>query len=369
MRVVIAAGGTGGHFYPAIALAEEFRRRDGRASVTLIGTGRALEQMMMVEADLKIESLQVRGVVGRGLSASLQALLLVPGAIWKAMKLLRAARADLVIGTGGYTSPPVVIAAWLLGIKRVLLEPNAIPGVANRALGPFAHRVFVSFEKATSYFNPSKVRMVGAPIRKAFVDPPPAVHSGEVKTLLVCGGSQGASAINTSMIEAMKNSNCIRTELKLIHQTGTADFERVERAYAEMNVQAEVVPFVKDMPNALRAADLVISRCGALTLAEIAACGKPAVLIPYPSATHQHQEHNARVIEQAGAGVMLLESELTGTRLAQVIELLANNREQVRSMSERSLSLRKTDSAEVTVRECENLVGGRSSREETSNRS
>ncbi|MDA0738059.1 MAG: undecaprenyldiphospho-muramoylpentapeptide beta-N-acetylglucosaminyltransferase [Nitrospirae bacterium] len=358
MNVVIAAGGTGGHFYPAIALAEEFRRRDVRTSVTLIGTGRALEQLMMAGSDIKIEPLQVRGVVGRGLSASMQALWLVPGAIWKAMKLLRGAKADLVIGTGGYTSPPVVIAAWLLGIKRVLLEPNAIPGVANRVLGPFAHRVFVSFEHARFYFNPSKVRVVGAPIRKAFVDPPPVDHSGEVKTVLVCGGSQGASAINTAMIEAVKKSDSIRTKLILIHQTGTADLERVQRAYAEMNVQAEIVPFVKDMPQALRAADLVISRCGALTLAEIAASGKPAVLIPFPSAAHQHQEHNARVIEQAGAGVMLLESESLGERLAQVIESLVGNQGRVRSMSQKSLGLRKTDSAEVTVQECEKLVAG-----------
>jgi len=359
MNVVIAAGGTGGHFYPAMALAEEFRRRDAHTSVTVIGTGRALEHMMVAETDIKIEPLQVRGVVGRGLLASLGALLLVPGAIWKAMQLLRSTRADLVIGTGGYTSPPVVIAAWLLGIKRVLLEPNAIPGLANRVLGPLAHRVFVSFEKATSYFNPAKVTVVGAPIRKAFVDPPQVVHSGEVKTLLVCGGSQGATAINTAMIEAVKESDRIRRELKLIHQTGTADLERVQQAYAEMDVRVEVVPFVKDMANVLRAADLVISRCGALTLAEIAACGKPTVLIPLPSATHQHQEHNARVIEQAGAGVVLMQSELTGSRLAQVIESLANNQQQVRSMAERSLGLRKTDAAEVMVLECEELVASR----------
>jgi len=356
MNVVIAAGGTGGHFYPAMALAEEFRRRDVNTSVTVIGTGRALERMMIAETDIKIEPLQVRGVVGRGMLASVRALLLVPGAIWKAMQLLRSTGADLVIGTGGYTSPPVVIAAWLLGIKRVLLEPNAIPGLANRVLGPLAHRVFVSFEKATSYFNPAKVKVVGAPIRKAFVDPSPAVHSGDVKTLLVCGGSQGATAINTAVIEAVKESDRLRTELNLIHQTGPADFERVRQAYAEMDVRVEVVPFVKDMANVLRAADLVISRCGALTLAEIAACGKPAVLIPLPSATHQHQEHNARVFEQAGAGVMVKQSELTGSRLAQVIESLANNQKQVRSMAERSLSLRKTDAAEVMVLECEKLV-------------
>lgn len=358
MNVVIAAGGTGGHFYPAIALAEEFRRRDPNTSVTVVGTGRALEQMMGAETDIKIEPLQVRGVVGRGGLAALRALVLIPGAIWQSMTLLRSTRADLVIGTGGYTSPPVVIAAWLLGLKRVLLEPNAIPGLANRVLGPLSQRVFVSFEQATSYFKPAKVKVVGAPIRKAFVDPPPLVHSGEIKTVLICGGSQGATAINTAVIEAAKESPTIRSDVKLIHQTGAADLERVQQAYAHMDIHAEVVPFLKDMPNVLRGADLVISRCGALTLAEIAACGKPAVLIPYPLATHHHQEFNARVVEQAGAGVVVLQSELTGSRLAQVIESLVNNQEQVRSMGENSLRLRKTDSAEATVEECCALVEG-----------
>jgi len=358
MNVVIAAGGTGGHFYPAIALAEEFHRRNAKTSVMIIGTGRALEQLMMAETNIKVEPLQVRGIVGRGVSASVFALLLIPGAIWKAMRLLRETQADLVIGTGGYTSPPVILAAWFLGIKRVLLEPNAIPGLANRVLAPLAHHVFVSFEKAKLFFNPKKVKVVGAPIRKAFVDQPPPVHSGQVKTLLVCGGSQGAMAINSAIMEAVKISSPIRSELRVIHQTGTADFDRVKQAYQAMQAHVEVVPFVSDMATVLRAADLVISRCGALTLAEIAACGKPAILIPYPSATHQHQEHNARALDQAGAGVMIVQSELTGSRLAQVIESFLNNQDTVRSMAENSLRFRKIDSTEVTVEACEKLVAG-----------
>ncbi len=356
MNVVIAAGGTGGHLYPAVALAEEFRRRDPRTAVILVGTGRSLENVLLAQSDFQVETISVRGVVGRGLGASLGALLLVPAAIWKAIQLLRARDADLVIGTGGYTSPPVVIAAFVLGIRRALLEPNAVPGLANRVLGPIANRVFLSFESTMRYFAPSKTRVVGAPIRRAFVEPFPEPSSGSLKTLLVSGGSQGAHAINTAMVEAIALSPTIRENLTLIHQTGPEDYESVRAAYATTGVQAEVVPFLNDMAEALRGADLVVSRCGASTLAELAACAKPSILIPFPHATHQHQEENAKVVEGAGAAILLKQDELSGRRLAQEIEKLIESPERIRFMAERSLSLRKTGSAEAMVQECCALV-------------
>ena len=357
MNVVIAAGGTGGHFYPALALAEEFCRQEADTSVTLVGTGRALEQTMMAGAQWRMETLQAQGVVGRGTSSAIKALLLIPGAVWRCLRLLRASKVDLVVGTGGYTSPPVVFAALVLGIPRALVELNAIPGIANRVLGPLANRIFVSFERATSYFRADKVAVVGTPLRRAFVDPPPRLGSGGIDTLLVCGGSQGAQAMNSIVLEAVQSSSLIRSRVKVIHQSGLNDFDRVSQAYRKLNVEVEVVPFVRDMPRTLRRADLVICRCGALTLSEIAACAKPSILIPFPQATHNHQESNARVVERAGAGVVLLQPALTGAGLAEEIEGLIHRPDRVRRMAEQSMRLRNVESAEAMVRECYRLLG------------
>ncbi len=357
MNVVIAAGGTGGHWYPALALAEEFHRQAPDTSVTLVGTGRALEHRMIAGTPWRMESLRVQGVVGRGFWSSIKALLLIPGAVWRCLCLLRASKADLVIGTGGYASPPVVLAALLLGVPRTVVELNAVPGMANRVLGPLAHRIFVSFERATPYFRADKVTVVGTPLRRAFVDPPPDLGSGRITTVLICGGSQGAQAMNTIVLEAIRTSSLIRTRVTVMHQAGPSDFDRVAQAYRAMHVEAEVVSFITDMPGTLRRADLVICRCGALTLSEVAACAKPSILIPFPQATHNHQESNARVVERAGAGIVLLQPGLTGARLAEEIEGLLHHPDRVRRMAEHSLRLRNTNSAESVVHGCYRLLG------------
>ena len=275
------------------------------------------------------------------------------------MRLLQTSRADLVIGTGGYFSPPVVFAAWLLRIGRVILEPNAIPGLANRMLGPLANRVFLAFESTRTYFNSSKVRIVGTPVRKEFFHSTSVFPSGKVKTLLVFGGSQGARAINTAMVEAIRLSRMMRDDLHIIHQTGSDDHERIQAAYAEAGVQAEVVPFVYEMPEVLRAVDLVVARSGAGTLAELAVCGKPSILIPFPYATHGHQEMNARAAQAEGAAHVILESELSGACLAREIESLMANPEKVKAMAEKSFARRISDSTERMVRECQLLLAER----------
>ena len=356
MNVVIAAGGTGGHFYPALALAEGFRLRDPSATVTLIGTGRALEQTMLTGSNVHIERIAVQGVIGRGWLASVKAILLVPNAIWSAMRLLRKHRANLVIGTGGYTSPPVVIAAWLLGIQRAILEPNAIPGIANRVLGPVAQRIFLAFEEAQSYFPGAKVRVVGTPIRKAFGEADLVPPVTAINTVLVCGGSQGAKVLNTAIVEAVKHSIVWQKAIRVIHQTGAEDYDRVLRAYEGVNAQVEVVPFLQDMAAALGKADLVITRCGALTLAEIAALGRPSILVPFPQATHHHQEKNAKAVEKAGAGIVLLQSDLTGVGLAQTVEGLRNDLPRVQAMAKNSLALKRTNVTDLIVQECYELV-------------
>ncbi|MGB0910600.1 MAG: undecaprenyldiphospho-muramoylpentapeptide beta-N-acetylglucosaminyltransferase [Nitrospirales bacterium] len=356
MSIVIAAGGTGGHVYPAVALAREFQRQQEEVMITFVGSGKKLESTILAHEGFTVAHIDVKGMVGRGAWGGMQSVLLLPKAIWQSMKILRARSANLVIGTGGYFSPPVVFAAALLGMRRIIMEPNAIPGLANRVLGPIADRVFLAFESAKSYFNESKVRIVGTPVREEFFREMEPTESPAQNTLLIFGGSQGAKAINTAVLEALQVSPVLRHTCSIIHQTGEADHERVRKTYEAAGIQAQVVPFLFDMPRVLKSADLVISRSGAGTLAELAVCGKASILIPYPHATHGHQEKNARSVEASGAASVLLESDLTGESLAHRIEMFLNNPDQLRKMGELSLAGRNVDATQRMIQECQLLL-------------
>ena len=351
MRVVIAAGGTGGHMYPAIAYAKAFQRHDPDGQILFVGTGKAVEHNILSQEGFPVESIQVEGFVGKNLLSRLRALWLLPQSLCRAIHILRSPRADLVIGTGGYFSPPVVCAAWLLQIPRVILEPNAMPGLANRLLGPLANRIFLAFESARSFFPSSKVRVIGTPIRQAFVLDQPPVSPQKVRHLLIFGGSQGAQAINSAMLEAMERSEILRKSVTLTHQTGPDDCERIRQGYERCGVQADVQPFLFDMPQELAKADLVICRAGASTLAELAAYGKVGILIPLPHATHNHQELNARAVEQLGAARMLRQADLNGQKLAEEIEGMMQDIPVLQAMARKSWEARKVDATEEMVRE------------------
>jgi UDP-N-acetylglucosamine--N-acetylmuramyl-(pentapeptide) pyrophosphoryl-undecaprenol N-acetylglucosamine transferase len=351
MRVVIAAGGTGGHMYPAIAYAKAFQRHVPDGQILFVGTGKAVEHNILSQEGFPVESIQVEGFVGKNLLSRLRALWLLPQSLCRAIHILRSPRADLVIGTGGYFSPPVVCAAWLLQIPRVILEPNAMPGLANRLLGPLANRIFLAFESARSFFPSSKVRVIGTPIRQAFVLDQPPVSPQKVRHLLIFGGSQGAQAINSAMLEAMERSEILRKSVTLTHQTGPDDCERIRQGYERCGVQADVQPFLFDMPQELAKADLVICRAGASTLAELAAYGKVGILIPLPHATHNHQELNARAVEQLGAARMLRQVDLNGQKLAEEIEGMMQDIPVLQAMARKSWEARKVDATEEMVRE------------------
>ncbi len=356
MRIVIAAGGTGGHMYPAIAYAKAFQQHDPGGHILFVGTGKAVEEKILRQEGFPVESLHVEGVVGRSVWNMLRACWLLPRAIWRAIQILRSEQADLVIGTGGYFSPPVVFAAWLLRIPRVLLEPNAFPGLANRVLGPLANRVLLSFESAKSFFPSSKVRIIGTPVRQAFVLDHPPVLPQRVAHLLIFGGSQGARAINSAMLEAVEQSPKIRESVTLTHQTGPDDYEHVRQGYEAFGMQVDVQPFLFDMPKELAKADLVICRAGASTLAELAAYGKASILIPFPQATHNHQEMNARAMEESGAARMLRQSELNGRRLAEEIERIMQDIPALQAMARRSWEARNIHATEHMIGECQSLV-------------
>jgi UDP-N-acetylglucosamine--N-acetylmuramyl-(pentapeptide) pyrophosphoryl-undecaprenol N-acetylglucosamine transferase len=357
MTVVIAAGGTGGHLYPGVALGREFLRRDASTCVRFVGTARGIEVKVLPHEGFPLDIITALPVMGLRVTRALLALAVLPRAVRQSVALLRRHRADLVIGIGGYTSPPVLTAAFLLGIPRVILEPNAYPGKANMAMAPLAHRIFLAFQSAARHFSSRKVRVSGTPVRRAFLETceaPPPKQGNDRHTLLVFGGSRGAHGINLAMLEAVPylRSSDVMAGWSIIHQTGEADYERVKSFYEASSITAEVVSFVFDMPRVLRSADLVIARAGAMTLAELTACGKPAILVPFPHAIYQHQAHNARVLEEAGAAVVVSQHELSGATLADALGTLLRDVGRLADMSERSRSLGRHDSAECIVDEC-----------------
>jgi len=333
MTIIIAAGGTGGHLYPAVALAREFLRRDPATKVLFVGTARGLESNVLAHERFDLTLIGAKPVMGKGLFGAVTGLCAMPVSLWQCLRILRLSRADLVIGVGGYTSPMMILAAAWAGVTRVILEPNANPGMANKSVGPFAQRVFLAFESAANSFNRSKVRVVGTPIRKAFLE---GIEQNREKSglphLLIFGGSQGAKALNAAMMEGLSELMTQVPHLIVTHQTGGSDHPRV--------------------------ADLVVARAGAMTVAELTACGKPAILIPLPSAIYDHQTRNAKVMEAAGAAVVLPQSSLTGPLLVRTVATILRDPERLRVMGEASLSLRRIDAAEVIVRECYALMGG-----------
>jgi len=365
MRVIIAAGGTGGHLYPGVALAREFERQMPGSETMFVGTTRGLETTVVPREGFELITIAARGVMGKGAGGALQGLAVVPLGVAQCLAVCRKRRPDLAIGVGGYTSPPLILAAFLLGIKRVIVEPNVYPGVANRVLSPIANLVFVSFADAVPYFGSNKTRIVGTPIRREFLHAPilPGGGNAEARglTVLVLGGSQGARSVNRAMIAAVPALVAAHPGLRVIHQTGARDHEEVAAAYRNMEsagqaAHMEVAPFLYDMPRAFRQADLIVSRSGATTVAEITACGKPAVLIPFPHAIHGHQERNARVLEGAGAAQVIVDARLSGELLAGAISALLARPDRLREMARCSTSLGQADAAERIVSECRALV-------------
>ncbi len=360
MKVVVAGGGTGGHLFPGIAIAEEFRKRDGAARILFIGTRRGLESRILPGLGYELRTVDIEGIKGRGMR-SLAALAKIPGSLVQALKILREFRPEIVIGVGGYASAPAVAAARLSGIRTAVAEQNALPGLTNRLLGRFADRVFLAFRDTGGWFPDSKVIITGNPVRAAFCRenrPGPSAAGGPF-TVLVFGGSQGARSINNTMVEAIRYLENT-AGLKIIHQTGPADHERIAAAYGPAlragGLQAEVLPFISDMASAYNAADLLICRAGATSIAEITACGKAAVLIPFPHAVNDHQTKNAQVLAEAGAARLIPERELSGEGLAKVILELCRDREKIAAMETRSRRLGNPDAAARIVDECLRMV-------------
>ncbi len=359
-RWVVAGGGTGGHVTPALALAERIEARGD--AVLFMGSERGLETRLVPEAGIELAALPARQIMGRSLArrlASAPAILRACAAAWRR---LGAFRSDIVISVGGYASVPAVAAAWLRRIPVVLVEPNAVPGRANRAAARIARRVFVQFDAAARVFarttGGDRVRTPGIPLRKQLVETfrenPPRRAPAPPFRLLVFGGSQGARQINEAMIEAVQSPDA--ADLTIFHQTGAADRERVADAYAKAEIAASVVDFEPDMPSRYRWADLALCRSGALTVAELTLAALPALFVPYPHAADDHQAANARASADAGAARVLDSRSFTGDRLAAALRDLFAAPGELQSMSEAAAKLARPDAAEQIIEDCAALL-------------
>jgi UDP-N-acetylglucosamine--N-acetylmuramyl-(pentapeptide) pyrophosphoryl-undecaprenol N-acetylglucosamine transferase len=335
--VLIAGGGTGGHLFPGIALAEEVVTRHPANDAVFVGTDRGLEARVVPQNGFVFEPIASRGLKGVGLGAFLLGLLTVPRSLFAAFGLLRRYRPDVVVGVGGYSSGPVVLAAWLLRIPTAVQEQNALAGLTNRILGLVVDAVFLSFEQASGQFPERKCHVLGNPIRRGLLE---NFLRSEVKhekfTLLIFGGSLGARGLNSRVLEALPFLAALKDELSIIHQTGKGDLEHVKQGYAAAGFTADVREFIDDMAGAYLGADLVVCRAGATTLAELTVCKKPSILIPFPAATDDHQTVNARALVSAGAARTFREKELTGRLLAETIRELKDHPKRLAEMKKAS---------------------------------
>ena len=344
MRAIIAAGGTGGHIFPGVAIAREFKRRDPNAEILFVGTPRGLESKIVPREGFDLELIKVGALKGVSVFERIKSLAGLPMSFVAALRILKRFKPDVVIGVGGYSSGPVLLMAAMTKRPTMVVEPNAMPGFTNRVLARFVDAAALSFEEANRYFKGRGV-VTGNPVRGDFAGLKKK-ERGEKVHVLLFGGSQGAASINTAMCEALPILAPKKGELAITHQTGERDYERVRRAYLDAGFEeAEVKPFINDMANHFEAADALICRAGATTAAEVAAAGKAAIFIPFPFATDDHQRKNAEAFERAGAGRMILQKELTPERLAQEITQLIERPEEIDRMEEASRQLGHPDSA------------------------
>lgn len=348
---MILAGGTGGHVFPALAVAEQLRARD--IEVVWLGTRAGLEARLVPAAGIAIEWLTVRGLRGKGMFGWLRAPAMMSKALWEARDAIRRHRPSAVLGMGGYVAGAGALAARWLRVPLVIHEQNAVPGLTNRLAARFANRVLAGFEGA--FADRVEAITVGNPVRADIAAlPEPRVRRREAglrPRVLVLGGSQGAEVLNRIVPKAVQGLEAsLRPEVW--HQTGVRTLEETRLVYQDLGLEARVEPFIDDMASAYGWAELVICRSGALTVSELAAAGVPAVLVPFPHAVDDHQTANARHLSNCDAAVLCPQDQLTPERLTAVLEELLGDREHLLTMAEHARALATPDAAEQVARHC-----------------
>ena len=363
LRVVIAGGGTGGHLFPGLAIAQEFMTRNERNTVLFISTGNPLERSVLNETDFRLETIAAEGIKGRGLWNQVKSALKIPRGIVESVRILKGYQPDLTIGLGSYSAGPVVVSAWLMRTKIVLHEQNILPGITNRILARFADRIYVSFDDTKKRFDPQKIRLTGNPVRKELLNHHHANGNAVAADstsfcVLIIGGSQGAHRINMTVVEALSHL-AQKERLYFIHQTGAADEHTVSAAYQRLGITARVQSFFRHMAPLYKQADLIICRAGATTVAEVTALGKAVVFIPFPFAADNHQALNADTLARDGAAEMILEKDLNARDLGQKIEYYASHPQALEAMAAKAGQLGHPAAAQAIVDDCYKIILGK----------
>jgi UDP-N-acetylglucosamine--N-acetylmuramyl-(pentapeptide) pyrophosphoryl-undecaprenol N-acetylglucosamine transferase len=355
LRIVIAGGGTGGHLFPGIAVAREILRRRPDAEVSFAGTARGIESRVIPREGFQLDLLRSAGLKGQSPMSLMRGFALLPVSGVDAWRIVSRRRPGLVIGVGGFSSGPVVMAAAVRGIPTLLLEQNAVPGLTNRLLARVVSAAAVTFDSTLPFFG-RRGFVTGNPVRTEFFEAAPAAPPGP-PGILIFGGSQGAHAINVAMVEAAPRLAAEAGGMAITHQTGERDLDRVREGYRRAGLEARVEPFLFAMDREMRAADLIICRAGATTLAELTAAGRPAVLVPLPGAADDHQRRNAEVLVAGGAAEIIEQEQLTGERLGNVIAGLLASPERRRQMAAAARRFAKPDAARRIVDKALELAG------------
>ena len=360
IRLIVTGGGTGGHLFPGISLAQAMMGAYPSCEVLFIGTERKVDRTALNSLGFTATTIKSQGIKGKNFLSIIKALLQQPIAFWQAAKIIRKFKPDLVFGVGGYVTGPVILASRLLGVTTCIHEQNSIPGLTNKLLGHIVNKIFVSLPGSEKYFPRQKTILSGNPVRsniiKASREPKP-LSDQEPFTLLILGGSQGARRLNSLMLEAAENSlSKLSPPPIIIHQTGGQDEDTVRMKYAELGLNTRVQAFYSDMAEIYSQADLIISRAGATTLAELTVFQKPVILVPFPYAADNHQEINGRYLVEAGAGIMFRQEDLTGEILGNEIKRLLGNKEVLADMSKKSGMISKPESTETIINACMELL-------------
>jgi len=342
LTFLMAGGGTGGHVIPAVAVAHELSKRGHRA--VFVGTRRGFEARLVPAAGFPIEWIEIGGLMSVGFRRTLRTFAQLPAACLRAGRYLRQHRAAAVFSMGGYVAGPVMLAAWLRSVPMILMEPNAMPGLTNRRMGRFVRRALLGFEDTARWFPPGKTVLTGLPVRAGFYEVPPK-PPGHTLTVLITGGSRGSRTLNNARGQLLPLVKSSGFPLKVMHQCGNEAYEGLKREFEVSGAPGSLSAFIDDMPRAFAQADLVVGRSGASAVAELAAAGKPSILVPFPYASEQHQLRNAQAMERAGAARVIPDREMTGERLFAELKELFDSPGLLERMGQAARGLSHPDAA------------------------